>query len=181
MGRSAVVDTEDTGTTETLMKSRIEIFIIFVFSSVGLCSDKPDYRGTWVLDKERSFSNPSGFDQQMSITQKGEVVKLEGKQTTAKGETVISESYTLDAKEVDFTPTPAAPGTKGKRKSFWLADGRSFVVNDTITTESASGQVTQQVIRKWRLSSDGATLTIDYHFDSPRVQGESKRVFVRKR
>jgi len=105
---------------------------------IGFSADKPDYSGTWVLDKERSFSNPSGFDQQMSITQKGEVLKLEGKQTTAKGETAISESYRLDGKQVDFTPTAAAPGAKGKRRSFWLADGRSFVVNDTITTESAS-------------------------------------------
>jgi hypothetical protein len=171
-------------TVENRMKFRIAIFIVLIvlvfLGSASLSSDKPDYSGTWVLDKNRSFSNPAGFDQQMSVTQKGEVLKLAGKHITPKGETVTDESYTLDGKEVDFTPTAGPPGAKGRRKSFWLADGRSFVVTDTITTESASGLATQEVIRKWRLSSDRATLTIDYHFDGPRGQGESKRVFVRK-
>ena len=164
------------------MKSKAVIASLFALVGVlanGLSAEKPDYSGSWALDKERSFSNPPGFDQTMKVTQSGDVVKLDGKQTTAKGETAVSETYTLDGKEVDFTPPGNAPGAKGKRKSFWLADGPSFVINDTITTESASGPATQHVIRKWRLSSDGS-LVIDYHFDGPRGQGESKRVFVRK-
>ena len=164
------------------MKSKAVIASLFALVGVlanGLSAEKPDYSGSWALDKERSFSNPAGFDQTMKVVQTGDLVKLDGKQTTAKGETSVSEAYTLDGKEVDFTPAGGAPGAKGKRKSFWLADGRSFVINDTITTESASGPATQQVIRKWRLSSDGS-LVIDYHFDGPRGQGESKGRFVRK-
>src|SRR5262245_4058534 len=155
------------------------ILTLIVVLEIGFSSEKPDYSGTWVLDKERSFSNPPGFDQSMKVAQIADVIKLEGKQATAKGDTAISETYTLDGKEVDFTPAAGAPGSKGKRASSWLADGRSFVVSDTITTQSASGSVTQQVIRKWRLSSDGS-LVIDYYFDGPKAQGESKRVFARK-
>jgi len=164
------------------MRSKVTVTLFVALLGVirtGFSAEKPDFSGNWALDKERSFSNPPGFDQTMKVTQTGDVVKLDGKQTTAKGETAVSETYTLDGKEVDFTPPGNAPGAKGKRKSFWLADGRSFVINDTITTESPSGPTTQQVIRKWRLSSDGS-LVIDYHFDGPRGQGESKRVFVRK-
>ena len=159
----------------------LEIALIFGWTLLGvaLSADKPDYSGTWALDKERSFINPPGFDQTMKVTQNGDVVRLEGKQTTSRGESAISELYTLDGKEVDFSPATGPAGAKGKRKAFWLVDGRSFVVNDTIITESASETTTQQVIRKWRLTSDG-TLTIDYYFDGPRGQGESKRVFMRK-
>jgi hypothetical protein len=161
-------------------KAAIAVFLGLIgVLEIAFSAEKPDFSGNWALDKERSFSNPPGFDQTMKVTQTGDVVKLDGKQTTAKGDTAVSEAYTLDGKEVDFTPAGGAPGAKGKRKSFWLADGRSFVVNDTITTESPAGPVTQQVIRKWRLSSDGS-LVIDYYFDGPRGQGESKRVFVRK-
>jgi hypothetical protein len=40
--------------------------------------------------------------------------------------------------------------------------------------------VTQQITRKWLLSADGNTLTVDYYFDTPRGAFEGKRVFVRK-
>ncbi|MCI0620969.1 MAG: hypothetical protein L0387_04740 [Acidobacteria bacterium] len=55
-----------------------------------------------MLDKARSFSNPPGFDQTMPITHSGQTIKLEGKQTTAKGETAISETYTLDGKRTSL-------------------------------------------------------------------------------
>ena len=118
------------------------LLALMVVLKIGFSAEKPIT--TWVLDKERSFSNPPGLDQMMRVAHSGDVIKLDGKQTTAKGETAISETYTMDGKEVDFTPAAGPPGAKGKRKSFWLADGRSFV--DTITTESPAGSVPNKKI-----------------------------------
>lgn len=159
------------------MKTVSIIFLLGVWS-LGIAADKPNFGGTWVLDKNKSFSNPPGFDQTMTITHRDEQIKIEGKQTTARGEFPINESYTLDGKQADFTP-PNPPNAKGKRKAYWLPNKRGFVVEDEITADSPNGPATQQITRKWVLATDGKTLTIDYHFDGAR-SGESKRVFIKK-
>src|SRR5215470_967748 len=89
---------------------------------LGLClaADKPNISGTWVLDKTKSFSNPAGLDQTLTIVHKDDEVKLDGKMVVQGKETIINETWTLDGKEHEFTPSGAAPGTTGKRKAYWL-------------------------------------------------------------
>lgn len=147
---------------------------------IALASSKPDFSGTWVMDKNRSFSNPPGLEQTLIVVHTGDQIKLESKQVTAEGERVINETYTLDGKETEFAPPGAQPGAKGKRKASWLPDGRGVVIEDHVTSDSPKGPVTQQITRKWTLSSDGGTLTIDYYFDDQRGSFEAKRVFVKK-
>lgn len=147
---------------------------------VAFALPKPDFSGTWVLDKNRSFSNPPGLEQTLVIVHTGDQIKLESRQVTARGEQKINETYTLDGKETEFAPAGAQPGAKGKRKASWLPEGRGVVIEDNITSESAKGPVTQQVARKWTLSPDGGTLTVDYYFDDQRGSFEAKRVFVKK-
>jgi hypothetical protein len=117
----------------------------------------------------------------MTITHNGEQITLVGKQKTARGENDLNESYTIDGKQTDFTP-PNPPNAKGKRKASWLPNNKGILIEDEIVSTSPEGQeVTQQITRKWQLSPDGSTLTIDYYFDGPRGSFESKRVFVRKK
>ena len=153
---------------------------VLCFLQIAPASSKPDFSGTWVLDKNRSFSNPPGLEQTLVVIHIGDQIKLESKQVTARGEQVINESYTLDGKETEFAPSGAQPGAKGKRKASWLPDGRGVVIEDHITSDSPKGPVTQQVTRKWTLSPDRSTLTIDYYFDDQRGSFEAKRVFVKK-
>lgn len=150
--------------------------------SVGAASTKPNFSGTWVMDKSRSFSNPPGLDQTLVVAHNGDRVKVEAKLVTAQGERMINEEYTLDGKEAEFTPPPGPGGQsgKGKRKASWLPNDRGIVVIDETTTETPNGPVTTLITRKWTLSSDGSTLTVDYHIDGPRGGGESKRVFTKK-
>jgi len=157
----------------------VSIISLLCVLSLGVAADKPNFSGTWGLDKNKSFSNPPGFDQTMTITHGGDQIKIEGKQTTAHGEFPINESYTLDGKPADFTP-PNPPNAKGKRKASWLPNNRGFIVEDEITSDSPNGPTTQQITRKWLLARNGNTLTIDYYFDRPTGSGESKRVFVKK-
>ena len=161
------------------------ITAIFIISSLlgvsGFAADKPNFSGTWMLDKDKSFSNGPGLEQTMTITQHGDTIKLVGKQKTARGEVELNESYTLDGKQFDFTP-PNPPNAKGKRKASWLPNNKGVFIEDEIISINPEGQeVTQHIARKWQLSPDGSTLTVDYYFDGPRGSFESKRVFVRKK
>lgn len=162
------------------MKFKLALFSLLMSLGVfGFAADKPNFSGTWTLDKDKSFSNPPGLEQTMTITHAGDTIKLEGKQKSQRGELDLNESYTLDGKAAEFTP-PNPPNAKGKRKASWLPNHKGFIVEDEITSEGANGTVTQQIMRKWQLSSDGSTLTVDYYFDGPRGAFEGKRVFVRK-
>jgi hypothetical protein len=155
--------------------------LLFCLLQIAGALGKPDFSGTWVLDKNRSFSNPAGLDQTLIVVQTGDQIKLEAKIVTERGgQQTVNESYTLDGKETDFTPPGGQPGAKGKRKASWLPEGRGVVIEDTVTSDSPKGPVTSQVARKWTLSADGTTLTVDYFFDDQRGSFEAKRVFVKK-
>lgn len=153
--------------------------VVLCLSVIALAAGKPDFTGTWVLDKDRSFSNPPGLEQTLNIVQSGDQIKLESKQKTAQGERVINETYSLDGKEAEFTPPGGQPDAKGKRTANRLPGGR-IVINDKITSTTPKGPATQEVTRKWTLSPDGRTLTIDYYIDDQRGSFESKRVFIRQ-
>ncbi len=144
-------------------------------------TEKPNFSGAWVLDKDKSFSNQPGLEQSMTITHEGDTIKLVGKQKSVRGEVNLDESYALDGKQTEFTPQ-SPPNAKGKRKAYWLPNHKGVIIEDEITTESPEGAATtQNVMRKWLLSPEGNTLAIDYYFDGPRGSFESKRVFVRKK
>jgi len=151
---------------------------------LGLClaADKPNISGTWVLDKTKSFSNPAGLDQTMTIVHKGDEVKVDAKVVVPQRETTINETWTLDGKEYEFTPSGAAPGVKGKRKAYWLPGNRGIVVEDEAPPPATapSGTPPQRTTRKYTLSTDGATLTVDYFIDGPRGSFEAKRVFIKR-
>ncbi len=153
--------------------------LLILLAGVTLAADKPNFSGTWALDKARSFNNPPGFDQTMTIAQKEDEVKMEGKIVTPQRETPVNETWLLDGKERDFTP-PAPPGATGKRKIYWTPGHRSIVVEDETTSNTPNGTVTQRTTRKYTLSADGATLTLDLYLDTPRGMFEAKRIFTKK-
>ncbi|HKX29968.1 MAG TPA: hypothetical protein VJ302_19920 [Blastocatellia bacterium] len=151
------------------------LIVLLLCCSPGLAMQKIDLSGTWVLDKDRSFSNGPGFEQTLAISQSGESVKLEAKQKTPRGETTINEDYLLDGKEAEFPPQNSPPNSKGKRKATRLSNGRGILIEDEV---SAEGQVVRQVTRKMTLSPDGQNLTVDLFIDDPqRGQFELKRVY----
>ena len=56
------------------MKYRATLLsLVLLFVVFSLAADKPNFSGTWVLDKNKSFSNPPGFDQTMTVTHIAEV------------------------------------------------------------------------------------------------------------
>lgn len=158
------------------MRVRILLFgcvVLMAAAGLALAKDNPNFSGKWTLDKTRSFSNPAGLEQTLQITHEGDAIKLESQVKTARGAQEVKESYTLDGKEAEFTPS-APPNAKGKRKVSWLPNNQGIVINDET---SVDGKVVSQVMRKWTLSADGKILTVDYFFDDQRGSFEAKRVF----
>jgi len=150
--------------------------IALLASAICFSAAKPDFNGKWALDKEKSFSNPAGLEQTMTITQNGDQIKMETHlKTTSEGEQDITETYMLDGKEADFTPQ-APPNAKGKRKASWLPNGKGILIIDEV---SVDGNVVNQITRKWTLSSDGKRLTADYFIDNQNMSYQSKRVFTK--
>ena len=156
-------------------------FIFLVLPVIAAAFAKPDFSGTWVMDVNRSFSNPAGLEQTLTVVHSGDQIKVDAKiKTQQGGEQTVNEIYTLDGKEADFTPPGNQPNAKGKRKAMWLPDAKGAVIDDVVTFDSPNGPVTRKTMRKWTLSADGKTLTVDYYFDDQRGSFEAKRVFVKK-
>jgi hypothetical protein len=140
-------------------------------------AQEPKFSGTWALDKSRSEGLPAGMDQTMTVEQTGDRIDIVMTVFSDQGEREVRDQFILDGKETEFAP---AENSKGKRTSTWSADGRGFDVIEEATIERGAGPESFKVMRHWRLSDDGKTLTIEMSFNEPSGPGKSKRVFVKK-
>lgn len=165
-------------------KMLITIAVTLAVSILAFAADKPNFAGSWTMDRGRSFGLPPNMNQTMTVTQKDDQIEVETKLIQPGNERAQKDTYILDGKEHDFTPpvppnTPAnQPPPKGKRTSNWLPGGNGITVTDVTTAETPTGPATTQIVRKWRLSSEGE-LIIDMYVDGPRGSYEAKRIFKR--
>jgi hypothetical protein len=149
--------------------------------TVAMAADKANFSGTWIMDPSKSEGLPPDVEQLMKVSQTDDKIALETKVVSDQGSFTISDSYTINGKEVEFIPqTPEGPNGKGKRTAKWSADGAGIEVTEESTLETPEGSVTQQMTRKWSLSSDGKTLTIELTSKGPKGSVHTKRTFVKK-
>ncbi len=146
--------------------------------------DRPNFGGTWELDQARSHSIPPDMKQTMTVSQEGDTVSVETKIVNAQGERVVKDAYTLDGKEAEFAPPPPpnapadAPAPKGKRTGRWSANGKGFIVEEEIVTQTPKGAETALVARKWTAWPDG-TLSVEIITERGGNAFNNKRVFVK--
>ena len=158
--------------------------VTLVLSLVAFAQNKPNFAGTWNLDRARSFGLPGNMTQIMTVTHKDDQIEVETKLIQPGNERVQKDTYILDGKEHEFTPpvppnAPAnQPAPKGKRTATWLPGGNGITVTDVTTAETPKGPVTTQIVRKWTMSGQGE-LVIDMYVDNPNVSYEAKRIFKR--
>jgi hypothetical protein len=145
---------------------------------VAMAAQKPNFSGSWVMDRARSFGMPGNMQQTMTVNHTADQIELETKLIQPDNERTVKDSYILDGKEREFTPQspPGQPVPKGKRTANWLPNGKGIVVNEVTTNETPKGPVTSQLTRKWTLSNDGE-LIIDMYIDNPNGSFETKRIF----
>jgi hypothetical protein len=154
---------------------------IMALSLFAFAATKPDFNGTWTMDRGRSFGLPPDMNQTLVITQKDDQIELETKLIQPNNERSVKDTYILDGKEHEFTP-PAPPNQsppKGKRTAQWLPGDRGLQVTDVVTAETPKGPMTTQTVRKWTISGQGE-LVIDMYVDNPNVSYEAKRIFKKQ-
>jgi hypothetical protein len=154
---------------------------IFVLSVFALAATKPDFTGTWKMDRARSYGLPPDMTQILTIAQKGDQIELETKIIQPNNERTVKDTITLDGKEYDFTPAvaPNQPPAKGKRTAIWLPGDRGVQITDVTTSETPKGPVKVQTVRKWTISS-GGEMIVDMYVDNPNVSYEARRIFIKQ-
>lgn len=161
-------------------KTLLTVAAMMTLSLIAFAAAKPNFTGTWTMDRARSFGLPADMNQTLTITQSDDKIELETKLIQPNNERTIKDTYILDGKEYDFTP-PAAPNQtppKGKRTSVWLPGDRGIQVTDVTIAETPKGPVQTQTVRKWTMS--GNELVVDMYVDNPNISYEAKRIFVKK-
>ena len=162
-------------------KTLLIVAAIMALSLFAFAATKPDFSGTWTMDRARSFGLPADMNQTMAVIHKGDQIEVETKLIQPNNERSIKDTYILDGKEHEFTP-PAPPNQappKGKRTAQWLPGDRGIQITDVTTAETPKGPVTTQTVRKWTISGSGE-LVIDMYVDNPNVSYEAKRIFTKK-
>jgi hypothetical protein len=145
---------------------------------------KPNFSGTWNLDRARSFGMPPDMTKVLTITHKDDQIEVETKIIQPNNERTIKDTFVLDGKEREFTP-PAPPNqpnptpAKGKRTVTWLPNDMGITVTDVTTTQTPNGEATTQNVRKWTINAVGE-LVVDTYVDSPRGSFEAKRIFKKQ-
>ena len=154
---------------------------IMALSVIALAAAKPNFSGTWAMDRARSYGLPGNMTQTLTITHKEDQIEFETKLIQPGNERVVKDSYVLDGKEHEFTPQtpPNAPPTKGKRTVTWLPGDKGLQITEVTIAETDKGPVTTQVVRKWTISGQGE-LIIDMYFDTPNGSFEAKRIFTKQ-
>jgi hypothetical protein len=157
----------------------------FAFGYVAIAVVKPDFNGSWVMDRARSFGIPANMTQTMTVKQTDNQIEVETKLIQPNNERTVKDVYILDGKEYEFAPPlppnapPNATPPKGKRTTTWLPNGDGILVTETTTNETPKGPATTQVVKKWQFSGAGE-VTITFFVDTPNVSYEAKRIFTKK-
>jgi hypothetical protein len=156
---------------------RLSILGILLTCTASVFAQKPDFSGSWNMDRARSFGLPGNMNQTMVITQTAAELTVETKLIQPGNERTVKDSYVLDGKEHDFTPqVPAGqPAPKAKRTATWMPGGNGLLITNVVTTESPQGPVTTQDVRKWTIIN--GELVIAQYVDNPNVSYEAKRIF----
>ena len=153
---------------------------IMGLSVLALAATKPNFSGTWNMDRPRSFGLPGNMTQVLTITQTDDKIELETKLIQPGNERTVKDTYNLDGQEHEFTPQapPNQTPPKGKRTVTWMPGDKGLMVTEVTTAETPKGPVTTQVVRKWQISSQGE-LVIDMYIDGPNGSFEAKRIFLK--
>lgn len=159
----------------------VSVTALVLTAGLAFAAAKADFSGTWVMDKTRSEGIPPNVEQTMTLTQTGDNLTMQNKIVTAEGDININDAFTINGKEVEFTQKRNDEEIKGKRTSKWLADSNSFESTEEFTVLGGDNvPITQQITRKWVMSADGKTLTVDLFGKTPSGDVHTKRIFVKK-
>lgn len=138
------------------------------------------FSGTWLLDPVKSEGLPPGMNQVMTVAKTGNVMHVETKLSIGRSEKTVTDVYTLNGQETEFSAQVSSGATsKGQRVAQWTADGMGIEVTERSIIDTASGFISVETTRRWTISTDGKSLTIEMTVKGPHGTQHNKRLFVR--
>lgn len=182
---------------------RLVVSIVSALLFASLAQAKPDFSGTWILDKAKSDSpksggrssrgndaktaDPNGSAAAGSIedTAEGAEVKLVIEQTgdslkvtrsVGSGEQSRSSTFTLDLSGKEIADE-GQRGGKFSSKSNW--EGESLVLTSTRTRKNRDKEIKIESKQVWSLSADAKILTIAVVRKGPRGEKSHKSVYAK--
>lgn len=165
------------------MKTRILIcsFLVLLFAvNFGIAAPKADFNGKWIMDRDKSQGMPPGMDQVMIIKQAGDQINLDTRvlPDEAMGYTQ-SDVYILSGQETAYAPRRAGIDGKGKRTAKWTEDGQGIEIVEEAAFDTPQGKLEFKYERKWQMSTDGKTITVDMAQTDAKGTIRTKRVFTK--
>jgi hypothetical protein len=139
-------------------------------------AEKPDFNGTWILDKSKSSNLPSLFQnvqEYLLILKQDEKSITVSTEFTGKGQTISSEPDTF--------PIDGTIVEKADRRGFTQKRSFKFAENNKLEVETEkifSGQMQMSNTNEkesWELSDGGKVLTV---IISPKTESGEKQVRV---
>ncbi len=158
--------------------------IMLAVTSAVFAQNKPDFSGTWTLDRDKSEmpqmgggGRPGGggggmggmmADMTVTIKQTADTLTLEQKMGDMGSRTT---TYKLDGSE---SVNPGMRGGEAKSTSKW--DGDKLVTEGTQTFNGPNGEMTMKSKEVRSLQPDG-TMLVEVTRETPRGTNTSKLVF----
>ena len=153
--------------------------IVLAITSAVFAQAKPDFSGTWTLDRDKSEmpqmggggGRPGGAptgDMVVTIKQSADTLTIEQKMGDMGTRTM---NYKLDGSE---SVNSGMRGGEAKSTTKW--DGSKLVTETTQTMTGPNGEMTMKSKEIRSLESDG-TMRVDVTRETPRGTSTSKLVF----
>ena len=141
--------------------------------------ERPNFSGTWVIDKEKSYTNAetrrSVADYTIVIAHNGDEMKISRNYTIKNNKSSYTEIFYLDKrkeKNVDKTGITNEPEIKSE--TFWK---KQTVVRRFLYSRSGGGMPAYiPALEKYSLSKDGKVLTITTEFNLSSFGSDERRV-----
>ncbi len=159
----------------------LSTFFVALLLTAALASEKANFNGVWMMDKDKSEGLPKEMEQKMRVKLQGDKLELETDLFVGDDVTTVHDAYTINGQEADFTARlQNGHATTGKRTAKWNEEGNGFEVKEAASFDTPEGRVAITMQRKWSLSGDGKTLVIELHHTGPNGPITTKRTFHRK-
>lgn len=150
-----------------------------ILLSFAFIPARTDFSGQWKLNESKSEFGDFGARlaaKSIKVEQKDDAITIAKTSTNRQGEDVTrSETLTFDGKEVESTG--GFGNSKRKSTAKWSDDGKTLVINYTLTFERNGETNEIKGTETWTVSDDGKTLSLKTDSSSPQGEFSTTAVY----
>lgn len=155
--------------------------LLFVFTIGSSIASAQNFTGTWAIDKSRSTDLPPATEISMSIVQGGSKVTVSQSFVSSNGQENFKDTFVLNGKAQQvMLDGPNKTRAKGKRMARKIDGGFESVDEGAFNLQGMPQPITVKTERKWQLSPDGRTMTLEITRTTGMGTRQSRRVFTKR-